>query len=93
MSGDGVREDVAQVTDQAGYVSLRRLARYSGLSVSTLRGCLTDPVCPLPCYRFPGKIFVRLSDYDAWALRYRADGRSGAQVSLTAIVDDVMAGL
>jgi len=85
--------DGRQAHDQPGYVSLRALATYSGLSVSTLRGCLTDPVGPLPCYRFPGKIFVRLSDYDAWALRYRADGRVGAQASLTTVVDDVMAGL
>lgn len=76
-----------------GYLSLKALAGYSGLSVKTLRGCLANPVAPLPHFRLPGKILVRRSDFDAWVLRYRVSGGRPRSSSLAAIVDDVMAGL
>lgn len=53
------------------YLPLSALSAYSGLSVRTLRGRLHDPEGPLPHFRIGGKILVRKSDYDAWALRFR----------------------
>jgi hypothetical protein len=41
------------------------------LSVRRLRAYLVDHVRPLPHYRVGGKILVRRSEYDAWALRFR----------------------
>lgn len=48
------------------YVSLKALARYSGLSVRTLRPYLKHSVRPLPCYRVGGRILVRQSEFDQW---------------------------
>ncbi|MAG69295.1 MAG: hypothetical protein CL471_03210 [Acidobacteria bacterium] len=76
------------MTDTEGYLPLKALARYSGLSVRTLRSHLSDPVRPLPHYRIGGKVLVRRSDYDAWAAAFRVE--SGA---LGRVVDDVMEGL
>ena len=57
------------------YLSLRALAGYAGVSVRKLRALLDDAAHPLPCYRIGGKILVRRSEYDAWAIRYRHEGR------------------
>jgi len=71
------------------YLPLRVLAGYSGLSVRTLRSYLTHPAAPLPHYRIGGKVLVRRSDFDVWAVRFR--------VSAPAVVDrlvrDVLADL
>ncbi len=56
------------------YLPLKALAAYSGISVRLLRDCLTDPLHPLPCYRYRGKITVRRSDFDTWAASYRQIG-------------------
>ena len=77
------------MNETAGYLPLRRLAGYAGLSVRRLRQYLHDPVTPLPHYRIGGKILVRQTDYDLWAGRFRADRR--ANVDRT--VDEVMRGL
>jgi excisionase family DNA binding protein len=53
------------------YLSLKALAKYSGLSVRTLRGYITHPAHPLPCYRIGGRVLVRRSDFDAWASHFR----------------------
>jgi excisionase family DNA binding protein len=53
------------------YCSLRQLSAYSGLSSRTLRKKIIDALHPLPFYRIGGKILVRRSEYDAWALRFR----------------------
>ena len=68
------------------YMPLKELARYAGLGVRTLRRYLSDPAGPLPHYRLGGKVVVRRSEYDAWALRFRR----AAAPSLSALVDDVM---
>lgn len=68
-------EDSVAAADRAplddSYYPLRRLSAYSGLSLRTLRKKIIDPVHPLPIFRICGKIVVRRSDYDAWALRFR----------------------
>lgn len=74
-----------------GYLGLRALARYSGLSVRTLRRYLHDPAQPLPHYRIGGRVLVRRSDFDAWAARFRVEQRGAEQ--LDRMVADVMAGL
>ncbi len=57
------------------YLPLKALAAYSGMSKRFLQDRLTDPVRPLPHYRFGGKITVRRSDFDTWAASYRQVGR------------------
>ena len=74
---------------EAGYLSMRTLSAYSGLSVRTLRGYLSDPARPLPHYRIGGKVLVRRSDYDAWVSVFRVAGSAG----LGRVVDEVMEGL
>lgn len=58
--------------DNDGYLDLARLARYSGLSLSTLRRYLHDPEHPLPHYdvrlsdKARGRVLVRKSEFHAW---------------------------
>ena len=71
------------------YLSLKALAVYSGMSVRTLRGHLVDAGRPVPFFRIGGKILVRRSDFDTWALQFRV-----AQDSrFDSIVDDVLKGI
>jgi hypothetical protein len=71
------------------YLPLRTLAAYSGLSVRTLRAYLTHRAHPLPCFRIGGKVLVRRSDYDAWALQFR----SVATSAVDALVRDALRGM
>jgi len=59
------------------FLSLKALAGYSSLSVRTLRHFIDElpPEQALPCYRLPGKLLVRRSEFDAWLERYRSRGR------------------
>lgn len=72
------------------YFSLKTLSIYSGLSVRTLRGCLSDAVHPLANYRVGGKILVRRSEFDAWVRHFK---RTCHDVPIDALVDDVISGL
>ena len=56
-----------------GYLSLKALAVYSGVSVRTLRNYLTRHTGALCYYRMDRKILVKRSDFDAWMLRYRVE--------------------
>lgn len=58
------------VLDDA-YFPLKRLAAYAGICERQLRTYTTHPVHPLPVYRIGGRVLVRKSDYDAWALQFR----------------------
>ena len=49
------------------YLSLRELAKYSGMSVRQLQRFIVDRLHPLPHYRFRSKVSVRRSEFDAWA--------------------------
>jgi predicted DNA-binding transcriptional regulator AlpA len=71
------------------YFSLPQLSVYASLSVRTLRKYLTHAVYPLPSFRIGGRVLVRRSEYDAWALRFRVQPTSAVE----AIVNDVMRGL
>jgi len=71
------------------FLSLQALATYSSLSRRKLRDYLTDPIHPLPCYRIGGKILVRRSEYDAWAVSYRQVG----QADVDRVVSEVLRGL
>ena len=64
------------------YLPLKRLAVYAGLCERQLRTYVTHPLYPLPVYRIGGRVLVRKSDYDAWALQFRqvADSRVDALV-------------
>ena len=59
------------------------------MSVTTLRKYLSHPAHPLPHYRWPGKIVVRRSEFDAWLQDFRVE--TAARVD--ALVADVMSGL
>ena len=76
-------------TNADGYLPLKALAEYAGLSVRTLRSRLHDPAGPLPHFRIGGKILIKKSDYDAWALKFR---RTHPE-TLSTIVDDVLEGI
>jgi hypothetical protein len=67
-------ERVILSTELDPWMSLKALSGYSALSVRTLRSLLVDPVHPLPCYRLGGRVLVRRSDYDTWAVYYRHVG-------------------
>ncbi len=69
-----VVENISAQTDLDGYMDLKALSRYSGLSVRTLRQYLKDTVHPLPSFRPGGKILIRRSDFDQWMTRFRQDG-------------------
>jgi len=71
------------------YLSLAALAKYSGLSIRTLRGYLVHPTHPLPHYRPAGKVLVKRSEFDAWMTSFRV--ASPARVD--ALVADILKGL
>ena len=52
------------------YLSLRDLSVHSSISVKTLRAFLYHGECPLPHYRMPRKILVRVEEFDAWLKRF-----------------------
>jgi helix-turn-helix protein len=71
-----IAERVVVSTSLDPFLSLRALAAYSGLSVRTLRAMIERaPSEALPCYRLPGKVLIRRSDFDAWLQQYRFRGR------------------
>jgi hypothetical protein len=71
------------------FLGLRALSGYCGLSVRTLRTRLADAVHPLPHYQIGGKILVRRSEFDAWAMSYRRLGRE----DIDRLVAETMKGL
>jgi hypothetical protein len=73
------------------YLPLRALSPYAGMSVRLLRDCLTDPVHPLPHYRYGGKIVVRRSEFDAWIVKYRAVGRADVDAIVGDVLQDIKA--
>jgi hypothetical protein len=77
------------VTGAEGYLPLKSLAQYSGLSVRTLRTCLARPSHPLPYFRIGGKIVVKRSEYDAWVDRFRV----AATDTVDALVAETLRGL
>ena len=72
-----------------GYLPLKALAGYSGLSVRTLRGYLAHPSRALPHYRVGGKLLVRRSEFDAWIAAFKATDAG----TLDALVADLMRGM
>jgi excisionase family DNA binding protein len=69
-----------------GYLSLRTLAAYAGLSVRTLRARLTNGSRPLPHYRVGGKILVRRTEFDAWMRTLRADEHNHVDEIVTTLL-------
>jgi len=68
------------------FLTLKALAKYSGISVRKLREYLEDPFHPLLHYRVGGKILVRRSEFDAWMTHYRRTH----SLDVTGIVNDVL---
>ena len=57
------------------YVSLKALARYSGMSKATLLTHCNAVERALPCYRLGrGKIYVKLAVFDAWLATFETVG-------------------
>ncbi len=52
--------------DEDRYLKLPELARYAGLSISTLQRYLKDAQHPIPSSRVGGSVLVKRSAYDAW---------------------------
>lgn len=67
-----------------GYFGIRRLSKYSDISVRLLR----DYIKTMPHYRINGKILVRQSDFDLWMQRYRKEPED-----LNEIVDEITQGV
>ena len=80
----------APARDRRGYLSVRSLSAYAGVSIRTIRKLLVRPHRPLPHYRIGGKILVRRSEFDHWAAEFRVIRPT---VDLEALVGDVMRGL
>jgi len=77
-----------------GYLSLRGLAEYSGLSVRTLRALIHRDVSPMPYYQIANKILVRLSEFDDWMRQFRRSAETvGDRRDLDRLVNDVLASL
>ena len=74
---------------KTGYMSVKALAAYSGLSERTLRSYLVHPSTPLPHFRVGARVLVDTSDFDTWMLKFKVATKS----SVDAIVADVLAGL
>ena len=85
-----VAERVEVRVDLDPYLTLDKLSEYSGLGKSTLRYYINRPRSEaLPCYRFGSRVMVRVSEFDAWAARFRTRGlpnveRALAEIGLTA---------
>lgn len=75
---------------QDGYLSVRSLSAYAGVSVRTIRKLLVRPHRPLPHYRIGGRILVRRSEFDAWTAEFRIVRPA---LDLNTVVDDVVRGL
>jgi hypothetical protein len=56
--------------DDAKYKSLAELSAYCALCIKTLRTFLYHPDHPLPHYRLPREILVKIEDFDAWMARF-----------------------
>ncbi len=69
-----------------GYLSLRALSAYGGLSVRTLRGYLTHPARPLPHYRVGGKVLVKRSEFDVWIRAFRAAETSQVETIVAGVL-------
>ena len=69
-----------------GYLSLRALSVYGGLSVRTLRGYLTHPARPLPHYRVGGKVLVKRSEFDVWIRAFRTAETSQVETIVAAVL-------
>jgi hypothetical protein len=83
-------DDRSVVRVDDAYLSLTKgLPAYSGLSERTLRGYLSHPSHPLPCYRIGGKVLVRRSEFDRWAEQFRAVSAS----VVDALVSETLRGL
>ena len=62
------------------FLSIKALAAYSSLSPRTLHAFIDlPPTEALPCYRLPGKVLVRRSEFDAWLERFRSRGRPSVE--------------
>lgn len=70
-----------------GYLSLRALASYSGLSTRTLRRYLTHSFAPLPHYRVQQKILVSPAEFDTWLRQFKQSGEDVSRIVDKALSD------
>ena len=66
--------------NQEAYLDLKRLSKYSSLSVRTLRGHLGE----IPYYRVGGKLLVKKSDFDNFIEQHKVVN------NLDEIVEDIV---
>ena len=74
LRGRQLVETVSVTVPLDPWLSLQAAAGYSCLSVRNLRGWLSHPERPLPCYRVGGKILLRRSELDRWLETFRRVG-------------------
>lgn len=71
-------DDYQAVHDDDRYYDIEGLARYSGLSVRTIRRYIDDPINPLPTHNLTqagkdrGKTLIHKREFDAWVHRFPA---------------------
>lgn len=73
--------------DRDAYLPLKALSSYSGLSVRTLRGHLSDAARPLPHYRVGARIVVRQSEFDEWIRAFRTTETSHVDAIVAAVLN------
>ncbi len=60
---------ITHLTHQNQWHSYKSLAKMLGISKRTVENwCKTDG---LPTYKIGGLVFIKLTDFEAWALQYR----------------------
>lgn len=70
------------------YLTLRELAKYSSMSLRSLRRALHDRIHPLPHYQpGGGKIFVRRAEFDTWMQQFR---QIHSQLDLDQLIEDTL---
>ncbi len=75
-----------------GFLSLRALSAYSGLSVRTLRTLIHRRIGPLPYYQVANKILVRRNEFDAWIRQFR-HGTKSDRGDVDHLVDEMLGAL
>ena len=85
MRDGGFSNHARDDDDDVGYFDLERLARYSGMSRSTLKRALTDAEHPLPHYnvrltgKARGRILIRKTEFDVWVKHGKPAERTAAR--------------
>lgn len=73
--------------EHVGYLTMKALSAYSGLSVRTLRTHVNSLTNPLPAFKIGGALRIRRTDFDAWVEQFRVKVE---QIDIDAVVNDLL---